>query len=213
MNCTSLSKEIPLTKSAHFQQPSLRPNSDNLKVKKRNQAYEFAKWGDLIPEDWLESVAAANAFLLDHLQRYYPMYVVNKKDKLTANLDSGYKSVHGIKLLGYSLTAKRHPGVIHGHEMTGDDYLIMRIKEIDGKVVSNNRHAHGAFAVLYAGNTSHNENGSIEYHRFDEQNGIVVQEFQPTLVSKLTIEILDRFGKPAHFGGMHLWFKLLASHG
>ena len=147
---------------------------------------------------------------------HYPLFRLNpylSGSTLTANLDSGVKYVNCIKLLGYSVAAKRQVGVSHGHEMSADDYLILRIKEVQGKVVSNNSHANGAFAILYAGATEHNSIGGIEYHRFDAENGIAVQSMQPTILRNLTLEVLDRFGNPAHFGRLHLWFKLLATHG
>ncbi len=147
---------------------------------------------------------------------HYPLFRLNpylSGSTLTANLDSGVKYVNCIKLLGYSVAAKRQVGVAHGHEMSADDYLILRIKEVQGKVVSNNSHANGAFAILYAGATDNNNIGGIEFHRFDAENGIAVQSMQPTILRNLTLEVLDRFGNPAHFGRLHLWFKLLATHG
>lgn len=99
--------------------------------------------------------------------------------------------------------------------MQADDYVILRINEVEGHVVSNNRFANGAFAVLYAGSTKDNEVGAIEYSRFDTTSGIVTQEMEATnsVLRNLTLEITDRSGNAAHFGRMHLWFKLLVSHG
>jgi len=162
------------------------------------------------------AAAVTIATRYDVLTNHYKLYRLNhylSGSTLTANLDSGVKYVNCIKLLGYSVAAKRQVGVQHGHEMSADDYLIVRIKEVQGKVVSNNSHANGAFAILYAGATDNNNIGGIEFHRFDAENGIAVQSMQPTILRNLTLEVLDRFGNPAHFGRLHLWFKLLATHG
>jgi hypothetical protein len=83
----------------------------------------------------------------------YPMYHMKEwrtGQSLTAELDHGVKQVEEVRLMGYSLMNKRNVGPQHAHEMIQDDYLILRIKEVEGKVISNNRHANGAFAILYA---------------------------------------------------------------
>ena len=133
---------------------------------------------------------------------------------LRAALDHGVKEVNCIKLVGYSIANKRQVGLHHAHEMNEDDYLILRINEIDGKVISNNRFANGAFAVLHAGSSHNNLVGAIEYHMFDTVNGIVTQELTGNSVLRnLTLELTDRRGQAAHFGRLHLWFKLHVTHG
>jgi len=90
----------------------------------------------------------------------------------------------------------------------------LRIKEVEGKVISNNRHANGAFAILYAGSHADNTKGGVDVHKYDT-DGIVVRRVDATnsVMRNLTVELLDRTGKPAHFGRLHLWFKILATHG
>ena len=133
---------------------------------------------------------------------------------LTAELDHGVKQVEEVRLMGYSLINKRQVGPQHAHEMIQDDYLILRIKEVEGRVISNNRHANGAFAILYAGSNADNTKGGVDVHRYDT-DGIVRQRVDATnsVMRNLTVELLDRTGQPAHFGRLHLWFKILASHG
>ena len=147
----------------------------------------------------------------------YPMYHMKEwrsGQSLTAELDHGVKQVEEVRLMGYSLMNKRNVGPQHAHEMIQDDYLILRIKEVEGKVISNNRHANGAFAILYAGSHADNTKGGVDVHKYDT-DGIVVRRVDATnsVMRNLTVELLDRTGKPAHFGRLHLWFKILATHG
>lgn len=147
---------------------------------------------------------------------YYPLYLNNswmQETTLVARLDHGVKQLAGIKLIGYSFVNKQQVGIQHAHEMITDDYVILNIKEIQGKVISNNQFAHGAFAVLHSGNTRDNLVGAAEMSMYDI-NGIVCATVPPTnAIRNLTIEVTDRRGRPAHFGRFHLWFKLLVTHG
>jgi len=153
----------------------------------------------------------------DDEKYYYPMYKTNKwlaGTMLRAALDHGVKQVGEIRLVGYSVMNKRQIGLHHSHEVAADDYVIMRINEIEGHVISNNRFANGAFAVLYVGSTSDNQVGAIEYSRFDP-DGLVTQTLDATnsVLRNLTFELTDRTGKAAHFGRLHLWLKLWVTHG
>ena len=148
---------------------------------------------------------------------YYPLYRAKKwthGKELIARLDHGVKQVSAVKLLGYSLVNKRQVGIQHAHEMQADDYLIMRIKEIEGHVISNNQYANGAFAILRAGDTSNSIIGAAEFSSY-EPMGIVCVPVHATnsTLRNMTVEITDRLGRPAHFGRLHLWFKLLVTHG
>lgn len=151
-------------------------------------------------------------------KNFFPMYAMKNwlaGTTLRAALDHGVKQVSCIKLVGYALANKRQVGIHHGHEVVADDYIVLRIKEIKGQVVSNNRHANGAFAVLHCGSTSHNEVGAVEFSMFNTVDGIVVQDVDATnsVLRNLTLEVTDRQGKAAHFGRLHIWFKLLVTHG
>ena len=148
---------------------------------------------------------------------FYPLYKAKNWVSgtiLNAKLDHGVKQVAAVKLIGYSLVNKRAVGIQHAHEMQGDDYLILRIKEIDGHVISNNMYAHGAFAVLRTGDSSHRIEGATEFSAY-EPSGIVCVDVRKSSATmrNLTIEVTDRLGRPAHFGRFHLWFKLLVTHG
>lgn len=147
---------------------------------------------------------------------YYPLYKANtwSNKALTIRFDHGIKDVHKITLVGYSINHKRQVGVQHAHEMHTDDFLILRIPEIDGQVVSNNRHANGAFAVLQSGDSSNNLVGSTEISRYDPLGIVSVDVNRGSLpLRNLHVEVTDRDGNPAHFGRFHLWFKILTTHG
>ena len=151
-------------------------------------------------------------------EHLYPLYHLKEwrqsNGELSAVLDHGVKEIQQIKLMGYSLMNKRQVGPQHAHEMIQDDYLILRIKEVHGQVISNNRHANGAFAILYAGAHESNTKGGADVHSSDPV-GLVVQSVGSTnkIMRNLTVQVTDRTGQPAHFGRLHLWFKILATHG
>ena len=149
---------------------------------------------------------------------YYPLYKANtwSNKALTIRFDHGIKDVHNITLIGYSIAHKRQVGVQHAHEMHTDDFLILRIPGIDGQVVSNNRHANGAFAVLQSGDSSNNLVGSTEISRYGSTTSPMasVDITRGSLpLRNLIVEVTDRDGNPAHFGRFHLWFKILTTHG
>ena len=148
---------------------------------------------------------------------FYPLYKAKnwvKGTTLVAKLDHGVKQVAAVKLVGYTLVNKRAVGLQNQHEMQSDDYLILRIKEIEGHVISNNHHAHGAFAILRTGTSENLLHGSTQFSAY-EPGGIVCVPVHSTnaTLRNMTIEVTDRMGNPAHFGRFHLWFKLLVTHG
>ncbi|AUL80789.1 hypothetical protein [Pleurochrysis sp. endemic virus 1b] len=152
---------------------------------------------------------------------YYPLYTTEEWDdaaSLNISLDNTVKQCTSITLVGYSLTNKRQVGVQHSHEMQSDDYLILRIKQLEGRIVSNNRFANGAFAIIPTGfNSTTGQTGAQDHARFDHVEGIATLKIREgphqTRVRNLTIDVLDRFGQPAYFGRLHLWFKLNVTRG
>ena len=90
----------------------------------------------------------------------------------------------------------------------------MRIKEVNGDVISNNSHANGAFAVLSAGTVAHTEtSGAVEYERHDPAGlaNVALSTNQP--VKAFTIQLLDRLGNAAKVSKLNLWFKVCVTHG
>ncbi len=151
-------------------------------------------------------------------RNFYPMYTTKPwraDTSLSVSLDHGVKSVSCVKLMGYALAGKRRVGLHHAHEMRSDDYMILRVNELEGRVVSNNRHANGAFAILHSGSSSDNCVGAVEYSMFEPTSGIVVHDLDAanSVLRNMTVQITDRVGEAAHFGRIHLWFKILATHG
>ncbi|AUD57303.1 hypothetical protein [Pleurochrysis sp. endemic virus 2] len=149
---------------------------------------------------------------------YYPLYVSKNfegEHLLSKRFDSNVRQCLCVKLVGYSLVNKRQIGVQHAHELIADDYLLIHIKEIEGQVVSNNAFAQGAFAVLPVHSTRSSEDGAVAISQFDMDQGIASQNVTNTSrqIRSLTVSVTDRFGKEAHFGRLHLWFKVLVAHG
>lgn len=173
----------------------------------RSEAYEY-----------ISTVSQAYPNESDPTEKYYyPLYMAKNwthGKELVARLDHGVKQVSAVKLVGYSLVNKRQVGIQHSHEMQADDYLILRIREIEGHVISNNKFANGAFAILRTGDTSHTITGAAEFSSY-EPSGIVCVPVHASnsTIRNMTIEITDRRGESAHFGRLHLWFKILVTHG
>jgi len=147
----------------------------------------------------------------------YPLFKINRwldgNGKIRCNLDHGIKGIHWIKLCGYSVVNKQHAGFHTAHELPADDWIAMHIDEIQGRVVSNNRHANGAFCVLHMGGHEHNEYGTVEYHKWDREGLCTHTMDGESTVRSLDLRFVDRKGAPAHFGRIHLWFKLMVAHG
>jgi hypothetical protein len=56
--------------------------------------------------------------------------------------------------------------------------------------------------------------GQVEYHRWDPDGlHTYTMENHNQSVRTLDLRFLDRTGAAAHFGRIHLWFKLCVSHG
>lgn len=161
--------------------------------------------------------AAASRNVADGDQRlmYYPVFKVKewltKLGQVQVNLDHSFKCLSYIKLVGYTVTEKRNAGFSTGHEQKTDDWIAMRIDKVPGRVISNNSHANGSFAVLHMGDE---KDGSSHYHAY-EPLGIATHVFDSTssVIRNLTLHFFDREGKPAHIGRIHLWFKVCAIHG
>ena len=154
-----------------------------------------------------------------NLQRmFYPLFRSKKwltnTGEVQIKLDHGVKDIHWLKLVGYSVFNKRQPGFQVAHEVTQDDWIALHIKEINGKVVSNNRAAASAFCVLHAGSSNDSSTGAIEFHQFDPA-GLHTHYFDSAraTVHDLTFKFLDRNGNTANFGRIHLWFQVCVRHG
>lgn len=149
-------------------------------------------------------------------QFYFPLYLSRPwtARPLQLKLSHSIKRVHAIRLIGYTFVNKRSIGVSNGHELVQDDYLVLRVKEVEGDVISNNANAHRAFAVLQTGHSQHDESGGTEFSVYEPQGLVTLHLPSPTQnLTQLTLEVVDREGAPAKFGRFHLWFKLLVTHG
>lgn len=149
---------------------------------------------------------------------YYPLYKVRKwltnNGDIAVAMDHGVKSLHWMKLIGYSVFNKRQVGFQNAHEVFSDDWVALHVNEVQGGVISNNQFANGAFAVLHVGGTNDNMVGAIEYHAHDPA-GLFTHYFDnhQSTIRNLNLKFLDRKGEAAHFGRIHLWFKVCVQHG
>ena len=142
--------------------------------------------------------------------KWCPLYKLNNvhlDSRLILPLDHGVKALHCVKLIAYSSNNKSLPGYLHYHEFAHDDYVMLGIRELPASLLSNESTARGAFAAL------HISDSGETYER--EPAGIATQYVNPgaSNVRQLTLELTNRKGEPAHLGRLHLWFKLLVTHG
>ena len=96
--------------------------------------------------------------------------------------------------------------------VTPDDYFVINIDGVHGRVISNNRHVNGSFAVLHAGVGDDAEhNGGQEFHMHDP-NGLTDISFEQPVsnMNHLTVKVSDRLGNAPHVGRLHLWFRVYA---
>tara|TARA_B100000965_G_scaffold76982_1_gene61113 strand:- start:337 stop:1383 length:1047 start_codon:yes stop_codon:yes gene_type:complete len=150
----------------------------------------------------------------DHT-RLFPLYRIKQwpKRDLRIVLDNSVRYVHWIKLVGYSIVNQRQVGFQNEHDFQNDDWVALHIDEVDGEVLSNNKAASGAFAVLHAGSDDNASTGAKEFHKY-EPRGLVTHTFSsPSNMRQLTMGFLNHAGERASFGRIHLWFKVCVSQG
>ena len=84
---------------------------------------------------------------------------------------------------------------------------------MSGEVVSNNQYVNGCFAVLHVGGEKDTQSGAVEYHTYDP-DGIATLKFEHTMPTReLSLRFVDSNGRAAHFGRIHLWFKVCVTSG
>ena len=149
---------------------------------------------------------------------YYPLYKVKRwltdSGEISVRFDTGVKRLNWIKLIAYSMFDTRRVGYQHAHEAMQDDWIALRIGDVEGEVVSNNDAARGAFAILHAGGRKDTESGALEYYEKDRDGLFCVDLTRSSKpVQELRLKFTDPHGMPAHFGRMHLWFRVNVTHG
>lgn len=179
-----------------------------------------AKWAYA---DKFLSIPFFRASGLDLEKCYYPMYrmkdwtVEKQADNhpLRLSFDYDVRAVSKIVLTGYSVFGKRQTDKEDAAQFPDDDYFILKFKEINGNLISNNRHADRAFGVISLGgdNSTPEPVGAQEFSSNLSDEGVLVCHIiPPKKIQTLTLEVLDRDGNPAHFGRIHLWLKLDVLH-
>ena len=146
----------------------------------------------------------------------YPLFRVKTPPAThKVQLDRGIKAVHWIKLYAATFVNKRAVGFQNAHEMHMDDWVALRLHEVQGEVISNNATANGSFTILHSGHHDDALTGAKEVRLDQDAPGITTVYFERprTDMRSLTVELRDRYGDLAHLGRIHLWFKLCVSHG
>ena len=149
---------------------------------------------------------------------YFPCYRQRGWGKsssvLRLQMPTNIKQVRAVKLVGYSMFHRRFVGSQQQHEHKDDDWLAIRIKELrtNDNVLSNNRYADGALHILNCGGGVRNGTLGGELYAY-EPEGLACASFSPINLPAITVEIVDRQGQEAHLGRMHLWLRVLVTHG
>lgn len=165
------------------------------------------------------SIPFLRAQELDLERCYFPVYrmkdwrheKLQQDHPLRVNLDYDVKLVSRVILHKYSIFGKRQIEKEDASQMPDDDYFVLRIREVDGKVVSNNPNADRCFGIIQLGGdlaTSDNTGAQEFTTTMTAENVMVLDVVPPKKIQTLTLDVLDRDGNPAHFGRIHLWLKL-----
>lgn len=165
------------------------------------------------------SIPFLRAQELDLERCYFPVYrmkdwrheKLQQDHPLRVKLDYDVKLVSRVILHKYSIFGKRQIEKEDASQMPDDDYFVLRIREVDGKVVSNNPNADRCFGIIQLGGdlaTSDNTGAQEFTATMTAENVMVLDVVPPKKIQTLTLDVLDRDGNPAHFGRIHLWLKL-----
>lgn len=134
---------------------------------------------------------------------------------LRLSFDYDVRAVSKITLTGYSIFGKRQTDKEDAAQLPDDDYFILKFKEVNGNVISNNRHANGSFGIISLGgdNSTPEPVGAQEFGKNLSDEAVLECHIRPPKkIQTLTLEVLDRDGNAAHFGRIHLWLKLDVLH-
>ena len=216
----------------------LAHQGDQTKTALNFEARELATWRPpLLGYTGAVSVQEANGLTWHPTaaiaQRFYPVYKqhnsrpVSLEETVTGRhtevikapmivpFNHTVKCVHGIKLMAYSInmTGDGHE-YHHNHEMDPTQWFALNLAGVNGEVMSNNRYADGAFAVLHAGDTRDSVSSTIEFYE-SQPEGIVSVEFERpiTTMRELRVSLVDALGKVPKLSRIHLWFKLRVTQG
>ena len=145
--------------------------------------------------------------------RYYDCFRQSRSSAapmtLQLRLDTSHSLVSAIQLVGYSLMDKQSVGTPYHHQLHDDEWYALRIREVNGNVLSNNEAAKHAFCIVNGANVHvDSETGLTRVHAY-EPTGLVTEHFSPQNFPSITVEVVDRLGNPPRYGRMHLWLRLL----
>ena len=153
-------------------------------------------------------------------QKYhFPLYKAGgftaDHSQLKISLGTMVKEIQQITLTGYSILNQAKPGFQSSNELVSRDFLVLRIKEMEGAVMSNNTLISGAFAVLPNHSQRNSDDGSAEMTATDSKGiATLLVPNGARRIRSLTFELQDRDGQPVELvGRVQLWFKLRVVHG
>lgn len=221
------------TSAARYTNMTGLTESDAASIKAENETRydEFHEVGFDSASLVQSKAAQANAFdsipfsrsqVLDLERCFYPCYRMRTSadrlhdvaHSLSVKLDPEIKMIHRIELMSFSMYGKRRVEKEDAAEILDDEYLILRFKELNGSVISNNPHADRAFAVLSVGGdlSTSDTVGALEYSKqYNSHTCVSVDLKPPRKLQTLTLECLSQNGKAAHLGRLHVWLKCYTS--
>ena len=165
-----------------------------------------------------DSIPFSRSKIIDLERCYYPCYrqrpltdrLPDVANPLAVTLDPDLRLIYRIELVNYSIFGKRRIEKEDAAEILDDEYLILKFKELNGDVISNNPHADRAFAILSVGGdlSTSDTVGALEYNQqYNSHTRIAVDLNPPRKLQTLTMECTSCNGEPAHLGRLHVWLK------
>lgn len=155
---------------------------------------------------------------LNRWQKYkYPLFkassFIDGEAQLKLTLKSDVKAITKITLVGFNLLGQSRHGfqMQHKYRNQATDFVVLRIKEVEGGVISNNPNIHGAFAVLPNKALTNYDDGSYESSMYESEKGVASLDMAEGQrgVRFLTFELKDRFGNDVVMTGrVQLWLRL-----
>lgn len=137
----------------------------------------------------------------------FPLFKVVSQNKLTLRFEQPVE-MEWLKLVGYTITKAEHSGFATAHEKSQHDWTSLWCDELTGTTLSNHAQAQGALTVLHMGKHREKNDGTSNYHIYDPAGLFTYTETRRRKIDKLSLTLRNHLGGLAHYGQLHMWFKV-----
>lgn len=144
----------------------------------------------IVQESNIEYETKSNYLVVSSKDRDITNY--SKSNYYVINLDTEYKNISSVSLVQAIIPDK--------NSVTSEPYLLLKIKELDNVMDSNDRHISDAFAIIQL--TPPTVPGTfIQNDSRIHESTVLHYKTPKASLSKITISITDYNGVPFEFGG------------